>query len=74
MALGKKVEEYAEANLLLIKANDSLDKKRKQNNIKIEQLNQNLQELNKKKGLSTFEGILIGVGSVGLGVLIGTTL
>ena len=63
-----KVSAFADVNLLLIQKNDSLDKREFLKSTKIKSLNKELKKLNTKKGISTLEGILIGIGALGIGL------
>ena len=68
--LGVKIDKYAEVNLILVKENDSLSKLENFNRNTIQNLNQKLDQVNQKKGLSLFEGILIGIATLGIGLAI----
>lgn len=63
-----KVDEFADVNLLLIKKNDSLDKVEVKKTIDLKNLNRELQSVQKRKGLSTIEGVLIGAAALGIGL------
>lgn len=59
---------FSNAVIQLVKKNDSLDKRESFNNLKIQQLNTELKTVKQKKGLSVFEGILIGIAALTLGL------
>lgn len=63
-----KAIDFSNAVIKLTKKNDSLDKRESFNNLKIQQLNTELKTVKQKKGLSVFEGILIGVVALTLGL------
>ena len=63
-----KVGTFADVNLMLLQKNDSLDKLEIKKTIEIKSLNKELKTLNSKKGISTLEGILIGIGALGIGL------
>lgn len=62
--------KFADANLLLINERDSINELNKRVNLKLNLVQDKLNKTNQKKGISIFEGFLIGIGALGLGAII----
>lgn len=62
--------EFAKANLLLTQQRDSINNENRKVNLRLQDVQKQLHKTTKKKGISVFEGILIGAGAFGFGALI----
>ncbi|CAL2094811.1 hypothetical protein T190607A02C_70195 [Tenacibaculum sp. 190524A02b] len=65
----EKITKFSDANLLLIQQKDSVFKLNNEVRLKLENVQGKLEENQKSKKLTLLEGILIGISSLGIGLL-----